>query len=400
MIFTVVSRFLPAVMPAGEYIDFKAALANALGTVIGGLFLTVLYFALAQKLLRPPRLSGAWVLESTIFQTGYNPFKGMVLRYSVLLIQDGTKLHGTAEKVYEKSDKVREFTGVNRTTATLDGTLQKTYIGRSTIVLHVVEEGEQRSFSWIVEARCRRFGHRTHLTGQFLSTAGDASGTVVLQRLQHANRLNEYYGLPIDWFSRLIENVTSRLYRNEWNQLEGKISKLAVRSEEFWRTHSCRLLVAALVLAEDRRFYSHGGADPIGICRALFKTIFENKIQGGSTIEQQLVRILTSDYRKSLKRKLKEVALAVRLHRLLPKEQIPIAYLVSAYYGWHMNGVRQAAHRLSIDLKAPTVGGAASLVARIRYPEPRDPSSNQSMLISKRQEWITRELRARMHLFY
>jgi hypothetical protein len=176
MIFTVGGSFLASVVATGGYIDTKAALANALGTVIGGLFLTVLYFALAQKLLRLPRLTGTWVLESAVSQTNYNPFRGMVLRYKILLLQDGTKLHGTAEKVYEKSDKVRVFTGVNRTTATLDGALQKAYVGRSTIILHVAEKGEQRSFSWIMEARCRGFGRRMHLIGQFASTAGDSLG--------------------------------------------------------------------------------------------------------------------------------------------------------------------------------------------------------------------------------
>jgi hypothetical protein len=167
-------------MEAGGYIDIKAALANALGTAIGGLSLTVLYFALGQKLLRPPRLSGTWFLESSISQTKFNPFRGMVLRYKILLLQDGTKLHGTAEKIYEESDKVRVFTGVNRSTATLDGTVQKAYVGRSTIFLHVVEKGKQRSFSWIMEARCRRFGRHMYLTGRFSGTAGDASGTVAL----------------------------------------------------------------------------------------------------------------------------------------------------------------------------------------------------------------------------
>jgi hypothetical protein len=113
MILTVGPSVLPAVIRAGGYIDIQTALANALGTVIGGLFLTVLYFTLGQKILRPPRLSGVWVLESTVSQTKYNPFKGMVLRYKILLLQDGTKLHGTAEKVYEKSDKVRVFTESN-----------------------------------------------------------------------------------------------------------------------------------------------------------------------------------------------------------------------------------------------------------------------------------------------
>jgi penicillin-binding protein 1A len=251
-----------------------------------------------------------------------------------------------------------------------------------------------------MEARCRRFGRRMHLTGQFSGTAGDASGTVALDRIRYPNRLDDYRGLPLDWFSRLIEIFTSRLYITEWNQLQGKINNIAVTTEEFWKTHNCDLLVAALVFAEDRRFYSHSGTDLIAICRALFQTILGGKIQGGSTIEQQLVRRLTSDYRKSAKRKLKEIALAVRLHRVLSKDQIPIAYLISAYYGWHMNGVRQAARSLSIDLKDPTVEEAARLIARIRYPEPHHSNPNRSALIARRQEWIARGLRARMHLLY
>jgi hypothetical protein len=397
---TVGGSFLPSVMAAGGYVDAKAALANALGTVAGGIFLTVLYFVLGQKLLRPPRLSGTWVLESVISHTKYNPFRGMVLRYKILLLQDGTKLHGTAEKVYEESDKVRTFTGINRTTAILDGTVEKMYLGRSTIFLHVVEKGEQRSSSWVMEARCRRFSRRMHLTGRFSGTASDASGIVALERIPLPNRVDEYRGLPLDWFSRLIRIITALAYGNEWNELRGEIANLAIRAKEFWETHNSHLLVAALVLAEDRRFYSHGGTDPIAICRALFSTIVQNKVQGGSTIEQQLVRRLTSDYRKSVKRKLKEIALAVRLHGVLRKDQIAVVYLVSAYYGWHMNGLGQAAQRLSIDLKDPTVQEAAHLITRIRYPEPRHPSAHLSIAIAKRQEWIARELQARTYLLY
>jgi len=80
MVFTVADRFLRVAIGVGGYIDLKGALANAIGTIIGGLFLTAFYFALAQKALRLSRLSGAWVFESAISQTKYNPFKGMILR--------------------------------------------------------------------------------------------------------------------------------------------------------------------------------------------------------------------------------------------------------------------------------------------------------------------------------
>ncbi len=158
MALTADAHLLANLATADRYLDGRAILANALGTIIGGVFLTIFYFACAQKLLRPPRLTGTWVLESTVSQTKYNPFRGMVLRYKVLLLQDGARLYGTAEKIYEKSDKERIFTGANRSTAILDGAIQKRYLGRSAIVLHVAEKGEQRSFSWIMEARCKQFG--------------------------------------------------------------------------------------------------------------------------------------------------------------------------------------------------------------------------------------------------
>ncbi len=257
MILTGCSRFLTAAMIVGGYINTKAALANALGTAVGGIFLTIFYFILAEKVFRLPRLAGAWVLESAISQTRYNPFRGMVLRYKILLFQSGTELRGTAEKVYEKSDKERIFTGANRTFATLEGNIQKTHLSRSTIFLHVVEKGEKRSSSWIMEARCKRFGRRMYLTGRFTGTAGDASGTVVLERVPLPNRVNEYRGLPLTWFSWLIQIVTSGAYGDDWNHVKEEIANLTFAAEEFWKTHNSHLLVAALVLAEDRRFYSH-----------------------------------------------------------------------------------------------------------------------------------------------
>jgi len=343
------------------HIDITAAVANALGTIVGGIFLTVLYFLFSEKLFRVPRLAGTWILESATSQTKYNPFRGMVLRYKVLLFQTGSELRGTAEKVYEKSDKVREFSGANRTVATLEGTVQKVHIGRSTIFLHVVEKDEQRSFSWILEARCRRFRRHTYLSGRFSSTAGDASGTVILERIPLPNRVSEYRGLPLGWCSRLIEVVTTAAYKNEWGQLKAQIAHAAVTAEEFWKTNNSHLLVVGLVLAEDRRFYSHGGTDPIAICRALFRTIVENKLQGGSTIEQQLVRHLTSDYRKSLKRKLKEIVLAVRLRRLLQKDQIAVLYLVSGVF-WLAYERGAASRSKAVDrLKKSHRGGSRAV---------------------------------------
>ena len=61
--------------------------------------------------------------------------------------------------------------------------------------------------------------------------------------------------------------------------------------------------------------------------------MFFHKHEGASTIEQQLVRVLTNDYERTLKRKLKEIYLASHLRKYADKETIAIAYLDIAYYG-------------------------------------------------------------------
>ena len=77
-----------------------------------------------------------------------------------------------------------------------------------------------------------------------------------------------------------------------------------------------RWLPQATVAIEDRRFYEHGGLDPTGIARAVWVNIRERgPSQGGSTITQQLVRNLYISRERTVKRKLKEACLAIKLNR-------------------------------------------------------------------------------------
>jgi penicillin-binding protein 1A len=70
----------------------------------------------------------------------------------------------------------------------------------------------------------------------------------------------------------------------------------------------------ATVAIEDKRFWSHGGVDPEGIARAVVEDVRAGRVvQGGSTITQQLVRNLYISREKTVKRKLKEACLAVKL---------------------------------------------------------------------------------------
>ncbi|WP_264776238.1 transglycosylase domain-containing protein [Deinococcus aetherius] len=95
-------------------------------------------------------------------------------------------------------------------------------------------------------------------------------------------------------------------------------------------------LQKAIVTSEDRRFYEHHGVDYIGIARGLFKGIFENDLEGGSSITQQVIKnTLLADLRsaRTPERKFKEGVLAYQLERSFNKQQILGAYLNVIYWG-------------------------------------------------------------------
>ena len=126
-----------------------------------------------------------------------------------------------------------------------------------------------------------------------------------------------------------------------------------------------------LVSGEDHRCLWHPGCDPAAICRALWRRVARGSREGASTIEQQVVRTITGRYERTLRRKLREVVLAVLVAAAFPKSVLPAVYLGIAYYGWRMNGYRQACMRLRLGPRTLSLDDAAALVARLKYPEPR-----------------------------
>jgi penicillin-binding protein 1A len=100
----------------------------------------------------------------------------------------------------------------------------------------------------------------------------------------------------------------------------------------------------AIVATEDSRFYSHFGVDPMGIARAVYQNFRRGRIvEGGSTITQQLAKVLFLTPDKSLERKLKEAVLALELERRYTKERILEMYLNQIYFGQGAFGVEAAA---------------------------------------------------------
>lgn len=122
-------------------------------------------------------------------------------------------------------------------------------------------------------------------------------------------------------------------------------------------------LAEATVAMEDRGFYRHAGISPAAVHAALRLDIREGRVvAGGSTITQQLAKLLFLGPERTIRRKLNEAMLALVLERRLRKSEILSLYLSRVDYGMGRTGVRAAAlgyfHK---DLRALTLAEAATL---------------------------------------
>ncbi len=107
-----------------------------------------------------------------------------------------------------------------------------------------------------------------------------------------------------------------------------------------------KVAVGAVVVSEDRAFFSHKGYDPAQIREALEEDVREGRFaRGASTITQQVVKNVFLSNEKSVWRKFKELILAVRLEEAVSKQRILEAYLNVAEWGEGIFGIGAAARR-------------------------------------------------------
>ena len=146
-------------------------------------------------------------------------------------------------------------------------------------------------------------------------------------------------------------------------------------------------VVKATVSIEDKRYWQHGGIDPIGITRAFWADVSQGKVvQGGSTITQQLVRNLYISRERTFTRKLREACLAVKLADKWSKEKILTAYLNQIYYGSQAYGVEAASQTyFSKPAKKLTIAEAALLAGLPQAPSRYDPFANPSAARARRK---------------
>lgn len=99
----------------------------------------------------------------------------------------------------------------------------------------------------------------------------------------------------------------------------------------------------ATIAIEDKNFYKHQGFDPTGMFRAVFNIVFRGRLQGGSTLTQQLVKNVLLTPERTIFRKIREFILAVQIERRYTKDEILQMYLNEAPYGGTAWGIESAA---------------------------------------------------------
>jgi len=144
-------------------------------------------------------------------------------------------------------------------------------------------------------------------------------------------------------------------------------------------------LVNAVVATEDRRFFSHHGVDIFGIARAFYVNQKAGRVvQGGSTITQQLAKLIFLNADRNFKRKIQEVLLAIQLERNFTKEQILTFYLNRAYFGSGNYGVGNAAKfYFGKNISKINLNEAAMLAGLLKAPSKFSPKNNQELAESR-----------------
>ncbi len=155
-------------------------------------------------------------------------------------------------------------------------------------------------------------------------------------------------------------------------------------------------LINCFLVSEDINFYNHIGIDPRGIFRAfvknIMKTFTNRRLEGASTITQQVAKnfLLTNEI--SYSRKIKEIILAMRMEKVLEKEQIMELYLNEIYLGGGSYGVRAASlNYFNKSLSDLDLEEMAMLAALPKAPSTYNPYKNPIKAM-KRRNWVLKRL--------
>ncbi|MBN8808800.1 MAG: PBP1A family penicillin-binding protein [Sphingomonas sp.] len=141
----------------------------------------------------------------------------------------------------------------------------------------------------------------------------------------------------------------------------------------------------AMVAAEDRRFYSHPGVDPIGVVRGVTSSLSgHGRVRAVSTITQQLARNVFLTLNRSYGRKFREGIIALALERKFSKDQILELYLNKVYFGGGAYGIDAAARKFfGHGADHLTLSEAAIIAGLVKAPSHYSPTADAEAAVSR-----------------
>jgi penicillin-binding protein 1C len=155
--------------------------------------------------------------------------------------------------------------------------------------------------------------------------------------------------------------------------------------------HLPQNVALATIAAEDHRFHDHHGIDPRGIARAFVRNFRAMRVvEGGSTITQQVAKLLLQSTDRSVVQKLREAKLALRLEHRFTKPEILALYLNLAPYGNRINGVARASRAyFGVPPESLTIAQAAFLSSLPQRPSAFNPLVNPKLARARQQRILT-----------
>jgi penicillin-binding protein 1A len=200
--------------------------------------------------------------------------------------------------------------------------------------------------------------------------AGGLTGMIAAYELNYSRAANEVAAL-----ATYRPSVVTRVYADDGETVIGEFAlekRIPLKYDEI-----PPVMKNAILAVEDARFYDHVGIDPIRIIGATWKNLTSDKVEGGSTLTQQLAKNLFLSKEQTIKRKMNEWALALQIERYYTKNQIMELYANHIFLGANAYGVEAGAETyFGKQAKDLTIGEAALLAGVPKAPSEYSPTSN------------------------
>jgi penicillin-binding protein 1A len=208
--------------------------------------------------------------------------------------------------------------------------------------------------------------------------AGGLTGIVAAYELNYSRAANEVAAL-----ATYRPSVVTRIYADDGETVIGEFAlekRIPLKYEEI-----PPVLKNAILAVEDVRFYDHIGIDPIRILGAAWKNLTTDRVEGGSTLTQQLTKNLFLSKEQTYTRKVNEWILALQIERYYTKNQILELYANHMFLGANAYGMEAGAETyFGKQAKDLTLGEAALLAGIPKAPSDYSPTSNPAKAKERR----------------